>query len=44
MELIINLAALGTATLKILFAIPVLGALVLLSIFGPMLVKKIKRW
>lgn len=25
MELIINLAALGTATLKILFAIPVLG-------------------
>jgi hypothetical protein len=44
MELIINLAALGTATLKILFAIPVLGVLVLLSIFGPMLVKKIKRW
>ena len=44
MELSINLAALGTATLKILFAIPVLGVLVLLSIFGPMLVKKIKRW
>ena len=44
MELIINLAALGTATLKILFAIPVLGVLVLLRIFGPMLVKKIKRW
>ena len=44
MELIINLAALGTATLKILFAIPVLGVWVLLSIFGPMLVKKIKRW
>ena len=44
MVLIINLAALGTATLKILFAIPVLGVLVLLSIFGPMLVKKIKRW
>ena len=44
MELIINLAALGTATLKILFAIPVLGVLVLLSIFGPMLVRKIKRW
>ena len=44
MALIINLAALGTATLKILFAIPVLGVLVLLSIFGPMLVKKIKRW
>ena len=43
-ELIMNLAALGVATLKILFAIPVLGVLVLLSIFGPMLVKRIKRW
>ena len=31
MELIMNLIALGVATLKILFAIPVLGALVLLS-------------
>ena len=35
MELIMNLAALGVATLKILFAIPVLGVLVLLSLFGP---------
>ena len=44
MKLIMNLAALGVATLKTLFAIPVLGVLVLLSIFGPMLVKKLKRW
>ena len=44
MELIMNLAALGVATLKILFAIPVLGVLVLLSLFGPVLVKRIKRW
>ena len=44
MELIMNLDALGVATLKILFAIPVLGVLVLLSLLGPMLVKRIKRW
>lgn len=43
MELIINLAALGVATLKILFAIPVLGVLVLLSLFGPMVVKAVKH-
>lgn len=43
MELIMNLIALGVATLKILFAIPVLGVLALLSLFGPMVVKAMKH-
>ena len=44
MELIMNLIALGVATLEILFAIPVLGALVLLSLFGPAVIKAMKHW
>lgn len=44
MELIMSIITLGIATLKLLFAVPVLGVLVLLSTFGPIIIRKIKHW
>lgn len=43
MELIINLIALLAATIRVLFAVPVLGVLFILGTFGPIAVKAVKR-
>ena len=39
MELIMNIIAYGKALFEVLFAVPILGILVLLSTFAPMIVK-----
>lgn len=43
MELFISFINLGIAMFKVLFAVPILGVLILLGIFGPMAVRAIKR-
>ena len=43
MELIINLIELGGAFFKVLFAIPVLGVMILLATFGPMVIRAVKH-
>ncbi len=43
MELIVSLIEMGIALLKVLFAIPILGVIVLLGTFGPMIIKTIKH-
>ncbi len=43
MELIVNLIEMGVALLKVLFAVPILGIMVMLGTFGPMLIKAIKH-
>ena len=44
MELIMNIIAYGAAFFKFLFAVPVLGLLFLAGVFGPMIIKALKRW
>ena len=43
MELIMNIIAYGKALFEVLFAVPILGILVLLSTFAPMIVKAAKH-
>lgn len=43
MELIINSIAMLAATIKVLFAVPVLNVLFLLGTVGPLAVKALKR-
>lgn len=42
-EIILSLIALGEAFFKVLFAVPVLGIMVLLATFGPMTIKAVKH-
>lgn len=43
MQLIIELLELGKAILDLMFAIPILGILILAGTFGPMIVRAIRR-
>lgn len=43
LELILNLIELGKAFFQVLFAVPVLGVMVLLATFGPMVIRAAKH-
>ena len=43
MNFIIELFELGRAFFSVLFAVPILGALILVGTFGPAIVKAVKR-
>lgn len=42
-EVILNLIALSGACFKALFAIPILGVMILLVTFGPMVIRAVKH-